>query len=544
MSILLAALAPLVSPPQATATVLLREGMTLPDGRTLSAIQSGPLLDGVTGGYFVMLRVDGAALELWHDPDGIGPAPLGLYHVPTGPPNHIVVDALLLAAGSDRVAWVLRTERTTLGITVSFSFPMVDQERAWRPTDPSPIAGTTWIPSSFFNMAFNELGELLFRGSVETAAGVPISLIANLDAQEVVMRSGDPVLGSGAVIQSVGTMRTSPNGRHLGVAVTTGISPCFNGSSTTWPILDGAALTFRGQRIRTTMTLPDGVGAASGEFVNSASIASVSDSGQAAVSLGYGPACSFLNTFLYVRGDDALTGDGQLGFPRGLSSDGLAVQESGVEMGVEGRPVAGAASPVDVDGDGMADPGWMLHDVGVTEVVSAGYRVTALDRIYGRVRIRPTGGEPVDAFVHIEDSLVGDVYCASFPNSTGRIGTLEAIGSTSVGRNDLSLVAHRLPYASFGYVLVSTTPAVIAQPGNSQGVLCLGGSIGRFAGDVFNSGDSGSAVTHVDLAALPQPMGTAAAMAGEVWRFQAWHRDVIGGLATSNFTDAIEVTLR
>jgi hypothetical protein len=28
---------------------------------------------------------------------------------------------------------------------------------------------------------------------------------------------------------------------------------------------------------------------------------------------------------------------------------------------------------------------------------------------------------------------------------------------------------------------------------------------------------------------------------GEIWRFQAWFRDSIGGVATSNFTDAAAV---
>ena len=37
---------------------------------------------------------------------------------------------------------------------------------------------------------------------------------------------------------------------------------------------------------------------------------------------------------------------------------------------------------------------------------------------------------------------------------------------------------------------------------------------------------------------LPQPMGTVAAQGGETWYFQLWHRDVVNGNASSNFSNA------
>ncbi|MDA8592498.1 hypothetical protein N9L90_01105 [Planctomycetota bacterium] len=48
----------------------------------------------------------------------------------------------------------------------------------------------------------------------------------------------------------------------------------------------------------------------------------------------------------------------------------------------------------------------------------------------------------------------------------------------------------------------------------------------------------------VDLAAIPQPTGPAAAQPGETWHFQALHRTTLAGLPTSNFTDAVRVTLQ
>jgi uncharacterized NAD-dependent epimerase/dehydratase family protein len=51
--------------------------------------------------------------------------------------------------------------------------------------------------------------------------------------------------------------------------------------------------------------------------------------------------------------------------------------------------------------------------------------------------------------------------------------------------------------------------------------------------------------SQANLTAFPSPawMGVAVA-AGETWSFQAWHRDAIGGNATSNFTVGLEVLFR
>jgi len=78
-------------------------------------------------------------------------------------------------------------------------------------------------------------------------------------------------------------------------------------------------------------------------------------------------------------------------------------------------------------------------------------------------------------------------------------------------------------------------------------VLCLGGNIGRFVGpgQVLDSGADGRFELDLDLSALPQPSGSVAAMAGQSWSFQAWHRDTQpSGQATSNFTEGVELTFR
>ena len=81
-------------------------------------------------------------------------------------------------------------------------------------------------------------------------------------------------------------------------------------------------------------------------------------------------------------------------------------------------------------------------------------------------------------------------------------------------------------------------------PGGSQGVLCLGGAIGRFVAptQVQDSGATGTFSLVLDVFDIPQPTGAVAIQPGTTWNFQAWHQDVVGGAATSNFTDATSVT--
>ena len=124
-------------------------------------------------------------------------------------------------------------------------------------------------------------------------------------------------------------------------------------------------------------------------------------------------------------------------------------------------------------------------------------------------------------------------------------GDIEADGSRFIGDSDMTLRASSLPQNAFGFFLVSDTQGFTANPGGSQGDLCLGGSIGRFvgAGQIKSSGSTGSFSLEIDLSNLPGPSGSVSAMPGETWNFQAWHRDSVGGSAVSNFTGAVGVPL-
>lgn len=172
----------------------------------------------------------------------------------------------------------------------------------------------------------------------------------------------------------------------------------------------------------------------------------------------------------------------------------------------------GFAFAIDLDGDGGAD------------VVSAD---SGLDTISW----------------HQNLGFVGSIYCTGIANSTYERGRIAATGSTLVSGNDVTLLASHLPQGSFGFFLTSQTQGTIAQPGSSVGVLCLSGNIGRYvgAGQILNSGTAGYFSLAIDLTQHPTPTGLVSVAPGETWNFQAWHRDSVSGVATSNFTDAVEV---
>jgi hypothetical protein len=136
---------------------------------------------------------------------------------------------------------------------------------------------------------------------------------------------------------------------------------------------------------------------------------------------------------------------------------------------------------------------------------------------------------------------LGTNYCTANPNSTGAAGSISATGSLQVASNNFVLAVEELPLNSFGFFLVSRSQGFVPMPGGSQGNLCLSGAIGRFQNQIQSSGATGSFSIPVNLTAIPTPTGTVAAQAGDTWNFQAWHRDAVGGVPTSNFTDGLGV---
>lgn len=142
------------------------------------------------------------------------------------------------------------------------------------------------------------------------------------------------------------------------------------------------------------------------------------------------------------------------------------------------------------------------------------------------------------------DGAIGATYCGpAAPNSASHLGARMSLsGSNLLALNALELQATDLPLQSFGFFIVSPRRALSAQPGGSQGILCLGGNIGRFVGpgQILSSGASGAFTLVIAPMSLPTPTGPVTPVYGAEWCFQAWFRDQ-NPASTSNFTDAAAI---
>ena len=150
-----------------------------------------------------------------------------------------------------------------------------------------------------------------------------------------------------------------------------------------------------------------------------------------------------------------------------------------------------------------------------------------------------------EIFYSAGGSALGEEFCGPGAlNSSGLDGQLLAQGSAAVSDNDIVLEASQLPPDSFGFFITSQIETFVMNPGGSAGNLCLGGSIGRYVGpgEIQSSGASGTISLAIDLTQVPQPTGTVAVAPGDIWSFQLWHRDTVGGMSTSNFTDGLRIT--
>ena len=166
----------------------------------------------------------------------------------------------------------------------------------------------------------------------------------------------------------------------------------------------------------------------------------------------------------------------------------------------------------------------------------------------GDVVIGTTPTSPQQLYLTDRSGAFGSFsnYCSTQPNSSGFPAEMRAFGSTDLAENRLTLAATSLPNSAFGFFLASRAQGFVANPAGSAGNLCLGGSIGRFVGpgEIQNAGNTGAFSLAVDLTALPQPGGPTAAAPGESWSFQAWVRDTVAGVATSNFSNGLEVVFQ
>ena len=211
----------------------------------------------------------------------------------------------------------------------------------------------------------------------------------------------------------------------------------------------------------------------------------------------------------------------------------------------------GAAGPwtVVVAHDTSGSTSWREHAVSSADLVALGIPLTANMR--ARFTANDTGSASIveaglDAFTvgRIEcGGPIGSIYCSpAVANSTGQPATIAASGSDTASDNDVLLASASMPANQFGYYLNSQTQGFSTPPG-SQGNLCLGGGIGRYAKDVLSTGATGAFALQLDLTMTPTPSGPVAIVAGETWNFTTWYRDK-NPSTTSNFTDAVSIVFQ
>lgn len=188
--------------------------------------------------------------------------------------------------------------------------------------------------------------------------------------------------------------------------------------------------------------------------------------------------------------------------------------------------------------EGPADNGVLLDLQGVTDAI---YSIV-LTNGHG------IGSSGYDLYVSSTNDPrpMGEVYCtAAVPNSTGDPSGIRAVGLTSAAANSVLLQVVSLPPQHFGFFLVSPEAGRIVSPGGSAGILCITGfQIGRYDGNILNSGANGEVQLNIDtgnIAGNP----SFAALPGQQLYFTYWHRDMDSvGAATSNFSDGICIDFR
>ena len=149
-----------------------------------------------------------------------------------------------------------------------------------------------------------------------------------------------------------------------------------------------------------------------------------------------------------------------------------------------------------------------------------------------------TGADPLGTLTFTRQTI-GSNYCSpAVPNSTGLPANMLALGSAVAG-DPLTLAAESLPTNQFGYFLVGSSTGTVT-PIGSSGILCLGGTIGRFngPGQIQFSASQGQMQLTVDPNQLPLNPPTAA-VSGSTYHFQCWFREDGGN---SNFTDGLSLT--
>jgi Zn-dependent metalloprotease len=186
-----------------------------------------------------------------------------------------------------------------------------------------------------------------------------------------------------------------------------------------------------------------------------------------------------------------------------------------------------------------ADGGWFRRERLVSEVITPTanmkLRFNASDLGTGSIVEAALDDVLITA---VESTIPGPTtYCTTNPNSTGNLGTLAFGGSQRISLNNAELLGQGFPVASFGLFFFGSTQVQQPIPG-TPGILCVGGSPLRLP-VVQTDQLFGTVVYALDFT---NPATNAQFItAGSTWNFQFWHRDAVGGVATANTSNGLNV---
>ncbi|MEM1447768.1 MAG: hypothetical protein AAF957_01185 [Planctomycetota bacterium] len=419
---------------------------------------------------------------------------------------------------------------------------MVDETVIATVGDATAPGGGSWI--RFSEPFLDTAGDVWFRGRYTTTGNSRIGLFRGAFLTPVLL-AGDVVMGLPTTVNTGGAPNTEHDVAHDG---SQWIGTVTDANSREAVVRSGEVLQAGGVPLITGNLLPPGISMGPNERYNNFDQVQTAPGDQWAVIAGTPVGMILRDEGLFVRNTNVVDGFVFTGELRaiamnrfgGLAWIGRVEAAGGVRKYAVFRErtlMYMEGDDVDIDFDGVVDPGYTITDI----IGSAGRLAYTEDgRIWATVRITtPSGGSPF-AVIGVGQAF-GQPYCTSVANSSGRAAEIQAVGTPLLVENELYLRCVDMPTGTFGYFLTSRTQGLVMNPGGSQGNLCLAGGIGRYIADVKNSGSSGSIEVRVDVQAIPQPTGAVAAMAGEAWNFQCWFRDA-NPTVTSNLSNGIEVT--
>ncbi len=132
---------------------------------------------------------------------------------------------------------------------------------------------------------------------------------------------------------------------------------------------------------------------------------------------------------------------------------------------------------------------------------------------------------------------LGQRFCAATPNSSGAAASLTATGSALVADDTLGFSVSGLPPGAHARLFAGDQTIQVPL---GDGTRCAGGQV-LFLHPLWTASSTGVAGRDLSLSAGP---ASAAFLAGSTWNFQLWYRDVSGGPAGSNTSDALSIAFR